>query len=122
MLREGRGHADDVQVQVGRRIEENVILAGRPPEKVARRDRDGRFPVTERRVARRDQVQLGLGVKMSRSPGRRDVMPDVTSCRAGDRNAKPPVASRRSSSVHLMSHVTFAAVQYLPGTFPDVPI
>jgi hypothetical protein len=29
LLREGRGHADDVQVQVGRRIEENVILAGR---------------------------------------------------------------------------------------------
>ena len=85
VLREGRGHADDVQVQVGRRIEENVILAGRPPEKVARRDRDGRFPVTERRVAGRDQVQLGLGVKMPRSPGRRDVMPDVTSCGAGDR-------------------------------------
>ena len=85
VLREGRGHADDVQVQVGRRIEENVILAGRPPEKVARRDRDGRFPVAERRVAGRDQVQLRLGVKMPRSPRRRDVMPDVASCGAGDR-------------------------------------
>ena len=85
VLREGGGHADDVQVQVGRRIEENVILAGRPPEKVARRDRDGRFAVTERRVAGRDQVQLGLGVKMARSPRRRDVMPDVAPCGARDR-------------------------------------
>jgi len=83
--REGGGHADDVQIQVGRRIEEHVILAGRPPEQIARRDREGRFPVAERRAAGRDQVQLGLGVKVPRSPGRRDVMPDVTSCGAGDR-------------------------------------
>jgi hypothetical protein len=85
LLREGGGHADDVQVQVGRRIEENVILPGRPPEQVARRDRDGRFPIAERRVSGRDEVELRLGVKMPRSPRRRDVMPDVASCGAGDR-------------------------------------
>ena len=42
-------------------------------------------PLAERRAAGRNQVQLRLGVKMPRSPGRRDVMPDVTSCGAGDR-------------------------------------
>ena len=42
-------------------------------------------PTAERRVAGRDQVQLRLGVKMARSPGRRDVMPDVASCGARDR-------------------------------------
>src|SRR3569623_914425 len=84
-LGERRGHADHVQVQIRRRVEEDVILAGRPPEEVARRGRDRRLAGTERGPAGRDEVQLGLGMEMARPSGGRDVMPDVTSRGAWNR-------------------------------------
>jgi len=84
-LREGSGHADDVQVQIGRGLDKDMILARWPPEKVARRHRDGRFAVAEGGSAGRDQVELRLRVKMARPTRRRHVMPDVAARAARQR-------------------------------------
>ena len=95
--RELRGHADHEQIEIRGRFEEHMILPGGPPEQLAAGHSDGQVADAEQRCSGRDQVQLGLAVKMARPTRLGNVVPDVSS--RGAREGKRLVQHLRHASM-----------------------